>query len=63
VAMEEINEKTTNNQNNVEQNKIEKTFKNYIKMIYIFKLDFDKNYLNNVIMNKKLKVIPYINID
>lgn len=61
--MEEINEKTTNNQNNVEQNKIEKTFKNYIKMIYIFKLDFDKNYLNNVIMNKKLKVIPYINID
>ena len=61
--MEEINEKTTNNQNNVEQNKIEKTFKNYIKMIYIFKLDFDKNYLNNVIINKKLKVIPYINID
>ena len=37
----------------VEQDKIEKTFKNYIKMIYLFKLDFDKYYLKGVIMKNK----------
>jgi hypothetical protein len=47
----------------LEQDKIENTFKKYIKMIYLFNLDFKKFYLKNIIMKQKRHVIIITSLD
>ncbi len=47
----------------LEQDKIENTFKKYIKMIYLFNLDFKKFYLKKIIIKQKRHVILTISLD